>query len=107
MDLTEILKLILAIIAGIATAIPLIVKLVAYVKACAKEKNWSKMLNLVMILMGEAEGMFADGAEKKAWVLQRLQLLSSTLDYDVDIDAVSKMIDALCEMSKNVNAPSK
>lgn len=98
------IDLVLCILAGVATAIPLIAKLVSFVKTNVREKNWGKLLNLVMILMGEAEDMFVVGAEKKEWVLKRLQILSSTLDYDVDLEAVSDLIDSLCAMSKTVNA---
>jgi len=36
-----------------------------------------------------------------------LQASAKELNYDVDIDAVGKMIDKLCGMSKVVNAPSE
>ncbi len=97
--------IILSILAGIATAIPLIVKLVACVKEAVREKNWGKMLRLVMSLMEDAEGMFEDGADRKEWVLKALDNLSDTIDYDMDMDAVGAMIDALCAMSKIVNGP--
>jgi hypothetical protein len=105
MDTMKLIEIAIYILAGIATAIPLIIKLVKYVKASIKEKNWGKLLNLVMILMGEAETMFVAGADKKAWVLQRVKILSSTLDYDIDEEVVSNMIDSLCTMSKLVNPP--
>lgn len=97
--------IILSVLAGIATAIPLIVRLVACVKEAVREKNWSKMLRLVMSLMEQAEGLFESGIDRKVWVLQALDNLSDTIDYDMDMDAIGDMIDALCAMSKIVNAP--
>lgn len=99
-------ELIVFILAGMATAIPLIAKLVKYVKVAIKEKNWTHFIKLLMRLMESAEDMFENGADKKAWVLQALDSLSDTLDYDIDLDTVSSMIDALCAMSKIVNAPN-
>ena len=95
------------IIAGLATSIPLICKLVQYIRAFIRERNWGKMLNLIMTLMKEAEGMFEAGADKKEWVMNALDSLSDTIDYDIDKEAVSAMIDALCAMSKVVNAPNE
>ena len=44
-------EFIVSILAGLAAAIPLVVKLVEYVQKAVKEKNWEKMLALVMDLM--------------------------------------------------------
>lgn len=101
------IEIIVCIIAGIATATPLIVKLVKYVMLAAREKNWQKILRLVMDLMKEAEGMFDVGADRKTWVLSAVDALSDAIDYDVDKDTLSSMIDALCAMSKIVNGPDK
>ena len=97
--------LIVCVISGLATSIPLIINLVKYIRLSIQEKNWGKMLNLVMSLMEEAEGMFEAGVDRKVWVLNALDNLSDTIDYDIDMDAVGAMIDALCAMSKIVNAP--
>ena len=51
----EYLDIILSIIAGLGAAIPLVIKLVQYVQAAVKEKNWSKLLELVINLIEEAE----------------------------------------------------
>ena len=99
--------LITCVLAGIATAVPLIVQLVKYIKEAIREKNWSRMLKLVMSLMEEAEGMFEAGVDRKIWVLTALDNLSETIDYDIDKEAVADLIDALCTMSKIVNAPKR
>lgn len=100
----EWVKLALAIISGLATAIPLVIKLVEYVQKATKEKNWNKMLELVIDLMEQAETKFEEGADRKEWVLAMVKASADTINYDVDIEAVGAMIDSLCDMSKVVNA---
>ena len=95
-----------SILSGLAVAIPLVVKLVEYVKKAVKEKNWSQVLKLVMNLMTEAEKKFETGAEKKEWVLAMIKASADSINYDIDTNAISELIDSLCDMSKAVNAPS-
>lgn len=85
-------------------AIPLIVQLVKYVQASVKEKNWNKLLNLVMRLMATAEEKFDTGAERKEWVLAMVKASADEINYDVDMETLSNLIDSLCAMSKQVNA---
>lgn len=96
---------VLSIIAGLGAAIPLVLKLVEYVQKAAKEKNWNQLLHLVMALMAEAESKFEAGDERKEWVLGMVNVSAKNINYDVDIGAVSELIDNLCAMSKQVNAP--
>lgn len=98
-------ELVLCVIAGLATSIPLLVNLIKYIRASIREKNWGKMLRLVMSLMEDAEDRFEAGVDRKVWVLDALDNLSDTLDYDIDRESVGSMIDALCAMSKIVNGP--
>lgn len=98
-------EFIVSILAGLAAAIPLVVKLVEYVQKAVKEKNWEKMLALVMDLMEVAETKFESGADKKEWVLAMVKGSADSINYDVDIDAVGALIDSLCDMSRVVNAP--
>lgn len=99
------LRLLVSVLAGLATAIPLAIKLVEYVQKAVKEKNWSKMLNVVMEKMALAEDMFDNGADRKEWVLAMVKVSAETINYDVDMKAISQLIDDLCKMSKKVNAP--
>lgn len=101
----EYLDVILSIVAGLAAAIPLVVKLVQYVQAAVKEKNWNKLLDLVMNLMEEAEIKFADGATRKEWVMAMVQASAESINYNVDMEAISELIDSLCDLTKKVNAP--
>ena len=87
--------------------IPLVAELVKYVKKAGKEKNWTDLMTLVISLMKQAEDMFEHGADKKMWVMSMMSASAKTLNYDVDLDQVSVWIDALCDMSKIINAPIK
>ena len=102
----EYLDIILSIVAGLAAAIPLVIKLVQYVQKAIKEKNWGHLLDLVMNLMEEAEEKFADGATRKEWVMAMVQSSAESINYDVDIAAISELIDSLCDLSKVVNPPA-
>ena len=105
MEAKTIIELVVAVIAGVLTCIPLVIKLIEHVKACVKEKNWPEIMDLVMDLMAEAEKMFDDGETRKAWVLSQIEVVASHVEYDIDIAIISKMIDSMCAMSKTVNAP--
>lgn len=97
-------EIVIEILSGLVVMIPLVVKLVEYVKAAAKEKNWNDLLNLVMNLMEQAEGKFDNGADRKEWVLVMVKASADTINYDIDLVKVSKLIDSLCAMTQIVNA---
>lgn len=103
----EWMQLIVSVFAGLATAIPLAIKLVEYVQKAVKEKNWSKVLDMVMKYMTTAEEMFDNGADRKEWVLAMVKASAETVNYDIDMEVISKLIDDLCKMSKTVNAPNE
>lgn len=98
---------IVAILTGLATAIPLVINLIKYVQKAVKEKNWNQVVKLVMNLMKEAEKKFDTGAEKKEYVMSMIKASADTINYDIDMDAISDLIDSLCSMSKVVNAPTQ
>lgn len=107
MDWMEILKLVAAIASGLVAAIPLAIQLAKYVKQAIKEKNWGIVLKKVMDLMETAETKFAEGAERKEWVMAMLKASADGINYDIDYDAISEMIDRLCNLTKVVNAPAE
>ena len=98
-------EILISVLTGLCTAIPLVISLVNYVKQAVKEKNWADLLELVTNLMKEAEPMFEDGASRKSWVLMAVKASADTINYDIDMDQVSKLIDDLCALSNVVNAP--
>ena len=99
----EWVNVIVSILSGLVVAIPLVCKLVEYVKKAIEEKNWGQLVTLIMGYMEEAEEKFATGAEKKEWVMGMVESTAATINYPVDMEVVSALIDQLCSMAKVVN----
>lgn len=104
---SNVVNIIISILSGLAACIPLVVQLVKYVKKAIEEKNWNQLLKLVMNLMEEAEKKFDTGAERKEWVMSMVKASASSINYEIDMDAVSSLIDSLCDMSKIVNGKNE
>lgn len=100
-------EVVISILSGLAVAIPLVIRLVEYVQKAIKEKNWQDLLELVTNLMKEAEGKFSNSTDRKEWCLMMVKASADTINYDIDMDVVGKLIDDLCAMSKIVNAPKE
>ena len=105
MNTEQIVSLIVAVLTGLATAIPLVIKLVQYVKEATQEKNWGNLLGLLIELMEQAEQMFDTGATRKEWVMAMAQTSAEYIAYPLDTAALSTLIDELVAMTKSVNAP--
>lgn len=99
-------EILISVLTGLAATIPLVIKLIEWVQKAIKEKNWNNLLALVMNLMAEAEVKFDNGADRKSWVLSMVQASAKTINYEVDLEQVGQLIDALCAMSKRVNYPA-
>ena len=98
-------EILISVLSGLVVTIPLVVKLVEYVRKAIIAKNWNHLLVLIMDLMSEAEGKFDTGLERKDWVMMAIKASADTINYDINMDEVSKLIDALCAMAKVVNVP--
>lgn len=96
-------EIIVSVLSGLVATIPLVIKLVQYVKQAVQEKNWGSLMTLVMNLMTEAEGKFDSGVDRRAWVLSMVEASAKTINYNVDLEQVGVLIDSLCTMSKVVN----
>lgn len=107
MNTDQIVNLVVAVLTGLVACIPLAVKLVQYVQQATQEKNWGALLGLVVDLMEEAEVKFADGATRKEWVMAMVQTSAEYINYPLDTEALSELIDALCDMTKVVNPPAE
>ena len=101
------INLAIAILSGLVTAIPLVVQLVKYVKAALQEKQWSKVLTLVLNLMTEAERAYASGEERKVFVMNSIESIKDTLNYQIDMNQISNIIDEIVLASKTINSKSK
>lgn len=96
-------RLIIAVLSGLATAIPLVIQLVKYVQKAIQEKNWPEVVKLVSGYMERAETMFNNGADRKEWVMAMVKASADSIRYNIDMDEISRLIDSLCDMSKVVN----
>ena len=99
----EILELIIEILAGLLVVIPLVAKLIEYVKKSTLEKNWSNLIRLLLNLMATAEEKFDNGADRKQWVIAMVQATANTINYPISEQELSKLIDNLVELTKKVN----
>lgn len=96
-------EIIVALLTGLVACIPLVIKLVQVIKDSVKAKNWTPLMQLMLKLMAEAEENYSTGAEKKAYVIDSIEAVKGTLNYDVDMDAVDAMIDAIIIATKKIN----
>ena len=99
----KILELIIEILAGLTTVIPLVTKLIEYVKKSALEKNWNNLIRLLLNLIATAEERFDNGADRKQWVIAMVQASANTINYPISEQELGKLIDNLVELTKKVN----
>lgn len=83
------------------------IKLVQYVQKSVQEKNWAPLLGLLIDLMEQAEEKFDDGATRKEWVMAMVQTSAEYINYPIDKDVLSSLIDSLCDMTQIINAPAE
>ena len=107
MSTEQIVSLIVAILSGLAASIPLAIKLVQYVQKAAQEKNWAALLGLLVDLMEQAEQKFNDGATRKEWVMAMVQTSAEYINYPIDTEALSQLIDSLVDMTNVINVPEE
>ena len=104
---SEWVRLIVSVLSGLAATIPLVIQLVKYVRKTIQDKNWPEVVKLVTSYMERAETMFEKGADRKEWVMAMVKASADYINYPVDEDTLSKMIDSLCDMSKIVNGTTE
>ena len=99
----EILDLKIEILAGLLVVIPLVAKLIEYVKKSALEKNWNNLIRLLLNLMATAEEKFDNGADRKQWVIAMVQASADTINYPIIEKELGNLIDDLVALTKKVN----
>ena len=99
----DIIKYIPQILIGLAAIIPLIVALIKYVDKATESKNWNIVVKMILNLMVQAEQDYSTGIEKKTFVMNQVEVLAKTVNFEIDMDKVSDLIDALCDMAHEVN----
>lgn len=101
------IKFVVDLLAGLAVAIPLVIKLIEYVKIATKEKNWNELLKMTIEYMKTAETKFSDGATRKEWVLAMVKTSAATINYDLDdvsLAKISDLIDSICDAADIINS---
>lgn len=91
------------ILVGLAVLIPMMIALIKYVNKAAEDKNWNIIVKMVLDLMVQAEQDYSTGAERKEFVMNQLKVMAKTVDFEIDWDKVSDLIEALCDMAHEVN----
>lgn len=104
MTINDWVNIIVSVLSGIAVCVPLVIKLVEYIKKAVQEKNWSNLMALVLNLMTEAEKLYETGAERKEYVMNTIKGMEDILNYDIDENVISVMIDNIVFASKTINA---
>jgi sorbitol-specific phosphotransferase system component IIC len=95
--------IILPILSVLLACAPLVIKLVDAIQKVHKEKNWKAVVQLVLKLMAEAEQNYANGAERKDYVMSSIKAMEHSLNYDIDEKAISELIDAVVTATKKIN----
>ena len=101
------LQIVLDLIVQLCALIPLVITLVNYVTKAVKEKNWTKMVELALKLMAEAENKFSTGAEKEEYVVSLVLAAAKEINYDVDETVLREFIKNTILLSKEVNNKKK
>ena len=91
------------ILVGLAVLIPMVIALIKYVTKAAEDTNWNIIVKMILDLMVQAEQDYSTGAERKEFVMNQLRVMAETVDFEIDWDKVSDLIDALCDMAHEVN----
>ena len=99
----DILELLIEILGSLVVIIPLVVKLVEYVKKSALEKNWSNLIRLLLNLIATAEEKLDNGADRKQWVIAMVQASANTINYPITEKELGDLIDNLVALTKKVN----
>lgn len=103
MDIEQIVQIICAILTGMATAIPLAIKLAEYVKKAVRERSWRGLIELTLELMENAEMLFESGESRREYVIEAVGKTARAIDFEFDEQEFGELIDRICAMSKCVN----
>jgi hypothetical protein len=99
----QIIQWVIIVGSALGVILPLAMKLTAYIEDAAKGKNWGQLVALVEKYVTQAETLFKDGAKRKDWVLAMVKASADTVNYDINMDVVSELVDSLCALAKQVN----
>ncbi len=103
----NIVQYIVSILVGLAICIPVVVGLIRSVRQNVEEKRWDLLMKKVIAFMVTAEEQFKTGSVKKDFVLCMAQTAAEEIGVPFDEEKVGAMIDAMVELSKQINVPDK
>lgn len=103
MSMELIITIVFNIILAIGITTPLVIALVKYVRQSIQEKNWNNLVKLVLQLISTAEEKFETGAERKEWVISMVRAVENQINFDIDEETLSNLIDDLVNLTKKVN----
>jgi len=104
----EIIVIASSIVGLLATAIPLVIKLVRKSKQWIKERDWNKIASILPSFIVEAEKFNNyTGIEKKEFVKSRLVLFAIKNKIAFDETKFDTAIDNIVKLTKEVNQRSK
>lgn len=103
----NIVQSIVAILVGLGISIPVVVGLIKSVRQNVEEKRWDLLMKKAIEFMITAEENFRTGAVKKDFVLSMLKRASDMEGLPFDEEKVGAMVDAMVELSKQINVPEK
>lgn len=103
----SVVQYIVSILAGLAVCIPVVVGLINSVRQNVAEKRWDLLMRKVMTFMAAAEEQFKTGAVKRDYVLVMAKTAADEIGVPFDEEKVGAMIDAMVELSKEINVPKK
>lgn len=101
--MNDAMQFVVSICSGLVVVIPVVAQLIRAVKEAAQEKQWDRLMRIVVDLMITAEDRFDKGDDKKAYVMALAESAAASVGATWDSQKVSDMIDAMIAMSKVVN----
>ena len=103
--LEYIFSLVGTVLSFLVALLTLVLKLMKVLKDKSITEDREKLVEKLLELVVEAEGMFDySGKEKKAYVMEKVSDFASREDIEADLEFVSEEIEKLVELSKQVNA---
>ena len=99
-------EILISVLTGLTVIIPLGIQLAQWIQKAVREKNWNRIIVMVIEYMETAETMFATGAERKSWVIEMLKTSAKVSNFDLteeNLLKISELIDKMCELSKKIN----
>ena len=103
----NVVQIIVAILVGLGISIPVVASLIKSVRQNVKEKRWDLLTKKAIDFMITAEENFRTGAVKKDFVISMLARIAEQESLPFDEEKVGAMIDAMVELSKQINVPKE